>query len=164
MSPDAHPDKLPEADLPSGRAELIPANVDDLPALLAMMQAYYAYDGLEYSPEVEAAVSALLALPDAGRVWLIQSQSQRIGYAVVTFWYSLEFRGKAAFLDEIYLTDAARGLGLGGEVIESIATYCRGLGVHSLRLEVEHENLRAQRAYHKAGFITHPRHLMTKWL
>jgi len=150
--------------LTRARIALVPASSADLPALLAMMQAYYAYDGLEYTPEVEAAIAGLLALADAGRAWLVTQQDRIVGYAVATFWYSLEFRGKAAFLDELYLEEGARGTGLGGEVIEAVADYCRALGARTLRLEVEHENTRAQRAYHKAGFFAHPRHLMTKWL
>ncbi|MEZ0367585.1 MAG: N-acetyltransferase family protein, partial [Candidatus Sericytochromatia bacterium] len=140
------------------------AGKSDLPRVTAMMQAYYALDGLVYTPEVEAAVGELLNRPDDGRVWLVQHQDRTVGYAVVTFWYSLEFRGQAAFLDEIYLEAEARGSGFGGEVIEALAGFCRGLGVRTLRLEVEHENTRAQKAYQKAEFITHPRHLMTKWL
>lgn len=148
----------------ASRICLVPAQPADLPQILTMMQAFYALDGLEYSPDVAAAVTGLLEQPEAGRVWLVQQQTRVIGYAVATFWYSLEFRGKAAFLDEIYLEDTARGQGLGGEAIEAVAAFCQSLGARSLRLEVEHENTRAQRAYHKAGFFTHPRHLMTKWL
>lgn len=150
--------------LTAGRLQLQPASPAELPRVLAMMQAYYAYDDLEYTPAVEAAVTDLLSRPHDGRVWLIMDGPQSVGYAVVTFWYSLEFQGKAAFLDEIYLEESVRGQGLGGDVIEALATLCRSLDIKTLRLEVEHENTRAQRAYEKSGFITHPRHLMTKWL
>lgn len=150
--------------LSAERVALVPAAAGDLPQVIAMMQAYYALDGLIYTPEVEAAVTELISRPDDGRVWLIRQGDKNVGYAVVTFWYSLEFRGPAAFLDEIYLEEQARGSGLGGEVIETLADFCRGRGIRTLRLEVEHENERAQRAYHKAAFEAHPRHLMTKWL
>lgn len=153
--------------LNAGRLDLQPASLAELPQVLKMMQAYYALDGLEYTPAVEAAVAGLLELPDHGQIWLVTDpvqQDQPVGYAVVTFWYSLEFQGKAAFLDEIYLEESARGQGQGGEVIEALSQFCRSLGIQTLRLEVEHENTRAQRAYEKAGFITHPRYLLTKWL
>lgn len=150
--------------LKTARIALVPAGPEDLPRVTGMMQAYYAFDGLAYTPEVAAAVADLIQRPDDGQIWLINHQGQSVGYAVATFWYSLEFRGKAAFLDEIYLEADARQYGLGGEAIEAVAEFCRARGARTLRLEVEHENLHAQRAYHKAGFFTHPRHLMTKWL
>lgn len=146
------------------RAGLVPAQAGDLPALQTMMQAFYALDGLEYTSAVEGALTELLERPEAGQIWLVEQAGQGVGYAVATFWFSLEFRGLTAFLDEIYLIESVRHQGLGGEIIDAIADYCRQRGARSLRLEVEHENTRAQRAYAKAGFFTHARHLMTRWL
>lgn len=157
MSPDLAP-------VTSSEIVFLTASSADLAEVLAMMQAYYTFDGLEYTPEVEAAVASLIAQPEHGKVWLLEYQGHKIGYAVVTYWYSLEFRGKAAFLDEIYLQQDYREQGLGSQVIQSVAEACRSQGIRSLRLEVEHENQRAFHVYQKNGFFAHPRHLMTKWL
>lgn len=150
--------------MPAGRLQLKPALSSDLPLLLGMMQDFYALEGMVYNPDVEAAIETLLSHPHDGRVWLVLDGETAIGYTVITFWFSLEFRGKAAFLDEIYLEPDYRSKGHGPEIIEALAGFCRPLGIRTLRLEVEHENLRAQKAYQRSGFSTHPRHLMTKWL
>jgi len=144
--------------------ELLPAVLADHGQLTTLMQAYYALDGLNYTPAVSDAVSGLLSNPDYGEAYLLRAGTELVGYAILTWWYSLEFQGKAAFLDEIYLCPAARGRGLGSAAIEKLAERCRSKGLRTLRLEVEHDNHPAQQTYIKNDFQHHDRYLMTKWL
>lgn len=144
--------------------EFLAATLADHSLLTALMQEYYALDGLHYTPEVSAAVVTLLEHSDYGEAYLLLEQQEVVGYAVLTWWFSLEFQGKAAFLDEIYLRPQARGRGLGSVVIEQLASHCRRKGIKTVRLEVEHENQQAQKTYLKNGFQHHDRYLMTKWL
>lgn len=144
---------------------LKPAQPDDIPLITTMMAEYYAMDGLDFQAEAATlALQQLLAEPAYGQVYVIEHQEQPAGYLVLTSWYSLEFRGRSAFIDEIYLCEGFRNLGLGSAVIEQLSATCRNQGIKTLRLEVEHENTRAQAVYRKNGFAAHPRDLMTKWL
>jgi diamine N-acetyltransferase len=144
--------------------ELIPAQNHDLSLLADLMQEYYTLDGLNYSRHVTQAVESLIQSPEYGQVWLIRLSEDTIGYCVLTWWFSLEFQGKSAFLDEIYLRPNFRGQGLGSHVIDEVSEFCRQRGICALRLEVEHENQGAFKVYHRQGFKEHPRYLMSKWL
>ena len=132
--------------------------------VITMMQEYYALDGLDYNKAVSQAVLTLLNHPEWGQVNLLQQDQVTIGYAVLTYGFSLEFKGRSALLDEIYLRPDYRGKGLGTQVIESLASYCQQNGFNSLRLEVEHENTVAHNLYLRQDFMDHERYLMTRWL
>jgi diamine N-acetyltransferase len=137
----------------------------DVPALVVMMREFYAHEGLSFDEgAARAALSGLLDDESRGRVWLIALDGVAVGYAVLTFGYSLEFRGRDAFVDELYLRAEARGRGVGRRALQLMEQTCQALGVRALHLEVERANARAQAVYRQAGFLDHDRYLMTKWL
>lgn len=144
---------------------LRPTRTEDEDALIDMMRALYAHDGSALDePRQRQALRGLLAQPDAGRVWLIEADGQAAGYVVLTLGYSLEYRGRDALVDELYLRPAYRDRGLGQRTLALVEAECCALGVHALHLEVERANIAAQAAYHRFGFFTHSRLLMTKWI
>ncbi len=150
-------------DLTTG-LKLTPATVDDAPLLTAMMPGLYAYDG--ETPDVASWSAALVGLmqePSLGQVWVIHLGGQPIGYAALTFGYSLEFHGRDAFIDELYIDQAHRGQGIGGQVIASIEAYARAAGLRSLHLEVDDGNASGQRFYQARGYgFRRHMHLMSK--
>ena len=135
----------------------------DLESLLALMREYYEFDGLAFD-EVRArrALANLLENDTFGHVWLIVDAGVAIGYAAVTLGYSLEYLGRDAFVDEIYLRASHRGRGIGSRMLAVIENACRAAGVQALHLEVRRGNVDAQRAYLKAGFEHRDRYLLTK--
>ena len=140
-------------------------SVDDTEILLSLMREYYAYDHLKFDSRATfKALKNLLANESFGSVWLIEEGDYPVGYFVVTYWYSLEFHGKAAFLDELHIGAGYRGRGIGKRALAFIHEYCASQGVRALRVEVENANIHAFSLYNKSGFREHPRHLMTKWL
>lgn len=141
------------------------AGVEDAPLLVEMMREFYAHEGLRFDEAAaQAALAGLLNDESRGRVWLIALGGATVGYAVLTFGYSLEFKGRDAFVDELYLREAARGRGVGPLALQFLEQACQSLGVRALHLEVERANTHAQAVYRKAGFRDHDRYLMTKWL
>ncbi len=145
--------------------EITPASEADSETLLGFMRELYAFDHMMFDqPHATIALHTLLADSSLGNVWLVRDAGTPIGYCVLTFWYSLEFRGKTAFLDELYVSEAYRGKGIGGTIIDFLVDTCRKRSINALRLEVERKNLRAQEFYKKEGFETHDRYLMTKWI
>jgi len=81
----------------------------------------------------------------------------------MTFDYSLEYRGKGAWLDELFVKPAFRGKGIGSEALEFFENTAREQVVSVIHLEVNHGNP-ALELYRKLGFEDHPRYLMSKWL
>jgi ribosomal protein S18 acetylase RimI-like enzyme len=139
------------------------AVADDLAALAALMRAFYAHEGIPFDePVARAAMEALLRDPALGRAWLVLDGSRVGGYVALTLGWSLEFGGRDAFLDEIFLDEALRGRGVGERAIALVVDACRELGVRALHLEVERANSRAQSLYRKQGFADHDRYLMTR--
>lgn len=137
----------------------------DVPALIAMMAALYAHDRSPFHPaEHEATLRELLAHPAYGRVWVIEDGGKTVGYLVLGLGFSLEFRGRDAFVDELYLLPGARGVGAGRAALEHAAAFCRAEGVKALHLEVERSNLAAQSFYRALGFADHDRYLLTRWV
>ena len=139
----------------------LPADLDRLIDLVAM---FYAEEGYRFDAGTARALEELLADGDLGAVWVFREEAAIVGYLVVTFGFSLEFRGQNAFVDELFVAPPHRGRGLGAAALAVAEEFCRSAGIATLRLEVERENPRAQALYEKKGFRAHPRHILTKWL
>jgi diamine N-acetyltransferase len=146
------------------------ASEADVAQLMGFMQDYYEFDHHPFQATLaQRALEQLLHHPDWGQVWLIEQQTvsqppRSIGYAVLTFGYSLEYLGRDAFVDEIYLQDAYRGQGIGQQAFQFLKTTCQALGIKALHLEVERSNQKAHGFYQKIGFRQKARYLMTKQL
>ena len=137
------------------------AAVDDVPALLALHERFYREEGYPYAhAAMERALRELIANAAYGRAFV--AGDPPVGYLLVTFGFSVEFGGRDAFVDELYVADEARGQGLGSEALQVAEEACREAGIHALHLEVEHENPRARALYERNGYVAHERHLMTK--
>jgi GNAT superfamily N-acetyltransferase len=109
-----------------------------------------------------AALLRLIGDDSLGRVWLIMLGDEPVGYLVLAFGYSLEYRGRDAFIDELFVVAAQRGRGLGTRAVAFAVEQCRTLGVRALHLEVERGNVAGQALYRRAGFAEHDRLLMTR--
>ena len=146
-------------------ASFRPATTADEPALLELMREFYRHEAMAWDePAARAALHGLLADARLGRALLIEVDGALAGYVAVCFGYSLEFLGRDAFVDELYVREAFRNRGLGVRALEIAAELCRESGVRALHLEVEHRNARAQAIYRKAGFADREHYLMTRKL
>ena len=150
----------------SAAAEIREAKGGDLPALLRMMK------GLAEQPpaipfdegEVRAALDKFLGHADLGQAWLLWLGEKSAGYVILTLGYSFEFRGRDAFIDELYIEPEFRRRGLGRRALEFLEEKARASGVNALHLEVDRGNDRAMELYRRSGYENHGRHLLTKWL
>jgi ribosomal protein S18 acetylase RimI-like enzyme len=141
------------------------ADTTDADTLLAMMRGLYEHERIAFDePTARAALTQLLADDSCGVAHLILFGAEVAGYLVITFGFSLEFGGRDAFVDELFVKDEFRGRAAGKAALSFAAEVCRARGVRTLRLEVERANEGAQGLYRKAGFVGHDRYLLTKWL
>ena len=101
---------------------------------------------------------------DFGRAWLILVGSELAGYVILTLGYSFEYRGREAFVDELYVEEKFRGTGVGRRAMEFVEERARELGVNAMHLEVDRGNDAALALYRRIGYLDHDRYLMTKWL
>lgn len=129
------------------------------------MQEFYAVEHLVFEETVaRKALRELLGNRSFGRVFLLRAGTEAAGYLVLTFGFSLEFHGRDALIDELYLREEHRGKGFGLAGLEQVEAVCRSEGIRAVHLQVDHGNTRAQQVYRKAGYQDHARYLLTKWL
>jgi ribosomal protein S18 acetylase RimI-like enzyme len=141
------------------------ASASDLPPILALHRAFYEHEGYRFNEIRSMRALRDLAGNDAlGRILVIESEERIAGYVVITFGYSIEFGGRDAFVDELYVAPHARGRGLGTAALEEAERVSEQAGVLALHLEVEFTNLDAKRLYARRGWQEHTRQLMTKRL
>lgn len=131
-----------------------------------MLQELSEVDGcIVFNPVVTRnALIQLLNHKSLGQIWLIQYNSQTIGYVVLTLGYSLEYGGRETFIDELYIAPAYQKQGIGKQTIKFLEEVCISLNVQTLHLEVERNNTSVQSFYRRVGFEDHERYLMTKYL
>lgn len=152
--------------MPTG-PELLLADASQLAALLPLVRGYHEFEHVTMSDAERAAAVAPLLQPDfgLGRIWLLRSGGEIVGYVALTFGYSIEFRGRDAFIDELFLVEKARGQGIGSTVLEFVKREAAALGIVALHLEVARDNRRARRLYERWGFEPREQfHLMSCYL
>lgn len=142
------------------------AGPDDAGRILPLMAAFHAEEGLDLSDAHRAAaLQPILDGSPLGQAFLIGPRIAPVGYMVLTIGWSIEFGGKDAFIDELFIRPSVRGRGLGTEAMNAAALYLTQNGVKALHLEVDHDNQRAISTYEKTGFERRDRYgLMSRML
>lgn len=142
-------------------ASLIPLTPENVSLVFPLMQAYYAFEHLEFNVEkAQAAWQTLFAGEHLGQGWLIYVDRRPVGYVVLAFGFSLEFGGRDATLDELYLDETVRGQGIGRQVLERVFAAARSLNICALHLEVDRDNSPAQAFYERMGFEKRGRYFL----
>jgi ribosomal protein S18 acetylase RimI-like enzyme len=145
------------------------ASLEDLDALMPLLARLRTDDptlcGAPFdAPAARAAVARLIESEHAGRVWLIRTGDETIGYLVLTFSYSLEFGGRTALIDELWISPDHRGRGIGSQALAFAEREARAADARGLFLEVSPDNAGAERLYARAGFAGREFRLMYKRL
>lgn len=133
-----------------------PIEARDRSEILDMMRAFYASPAVFsngsdeiFSNDIENCIGGSPYVEG----YVIEDSGNIQGYMMIAKSYSTEFGKPCIWLEDIYIKDAYRGLGLGRAFIEFITkkyTDC------IFRLEVEEENERAVGLYKKCGFTVLP--------
>ncbi|WP_437321831.1 GNAT family N-acetyltransferase [Sorangium sp. So ce385] len=144
-------------------AATLRADAAHIPLVLDMMEDFNAGEEIPWDRgAVEASLRRLLADAALGFVVVAVTARGLEGYAVVTFNYDLEFRGRDAFVTELYVRPAARGAGLGRLLLASAEAMAVAEDARALHLLVRPDNTRAIALYRASGFVQTPRVMMTK--
>ena len=133
----------------------------DIDAITVLMQDFYAID--QYPFDLEKARCLFLQFlsdENLGKAWLICDEDEIVGYVILTFIFSFEYGGRMAFLDELYLSEKARGKGIGKKTLQFIQTEALKLKLKIIYLEVEGHNENAQKLYLAHDFVAHHRKIL----
>lgn len=122
--------------------------------VLPMVADFYRTDAVDHEVPVEIMERSFTAAADPNepllRGVLVEREGVVVGYVYLTFCYSAEVGGRCVFIEEIFLKEEFRGMGLGTEIMAWMeAEYPE---VRRFRLEVTQVNQSAIRLYEKSGY------------
>lgn len=137
--------------------EIRPAGVEDVPALVGLMQAFYAESELLLPAAPAArAFADLLSAPHAGAVWLaervVAGGAAAVGHVVLTVAFSMEYGGARGFIDDLYVRPEARGCGTGAALLQAARDGAIARGLRALCVETDPADHPARALYARAGF------------
>lgn len=129
-----------------------PMRPEDKPQLMDMMRTFYASPAvLSNGSEEIFSTDIDHCLDDSPYVegYVIEDANALQGYTMIAKSYSTEFGKACIWVEDLYIRESCRNMGLGTALLEYIFhryTDC------IFRLEVEAENEHAIRVYEKCGF------------
>ena len=106
---------------------------------------------------LQRATAGLIENHSLGRILTARRDGALVGVAVISFLWTLEHGGPAAWLDEVYVEPARRGAGIGRQLVEAAMQVARDSGCIALDLEVDAGHDAAERLYERMGFRRHQR-------
>ena len=134
----------------------------DRDVLVGLMAEFYAESTEPFDAERSAEAFGRILGDDAlGRVWLFEIGEEAAGYVVMTLGFSMEYSGRDAFVDDLFVRAPYRRRGLGSEAMTVVMEECRRRDVLALHLEVDRRNLAAKELYRQYGFRDKERQLLT---
>ena len=147
--------------MPISIARAIPPDLEFLLPMMRHLQADDPWSEPFHESTLRANLAELLQNPVYGVIYLVREEVALIGYLVICFDYSLEYRGKGAWIDELFVEASHRGKGIGTQLLDLAETASREQNAKFLHLEVTHGNP-ALELYRRRGFLDHQRYLMSK--
>ena len=128
----------------------------DLPDLLPLMRGYC--DFYNVSPTDEALLTlsrALLTDPDHEGVQLIARSADpgtpAVGFATIYWSWSTSSAARIGVMNDLFVADHRRGVGLADELIAACTTECVNRGAVELEWCTAPDNYRAQSVYDRIG-------------
>ena len=140
----------PSAPAPVEVREIVAADVPEAVALVGAVLAEYGLrfgDGSATDAELERLPASYAAR--GGRFWVVRdARGALVGTAGV-----MPLSGDEVELRKMYLSPAARGLGLGRLLLERSVAFARSLGARRMVLDTIAEMTAAIALYERAGFV-----------
>src|SRR5262245_9676399 len=128
------------------------ATASDRESLLALLEAQLREHDLP-TGGLAAAIDGALAVPARGAFLVAREGPRIVGVAYLSFNWTLEHGGRAAWLEEIYVLPERRSGGLGRRLLQRVVEHARASGCLAIDLEVEASHSRAARLYEREGFL-----------
>jgi GNAT superfamily N-acetyltransferase len=130
----------------------------DLAPILQLLNTQLREHGIELTDQaLQRATQGLIEGRALGRILTARLDGELVGVAVISFLWTLEHGGAAAWLDEVYVEPARRRDGIGRKLVEAAMQVARDSGCIALDLEVDAGHEAAERLYERMGFRRHRR-------
>ena len=133
----------------------------DIPICISLMQEFYAIDHYPIDAiETTKLLEIFIVNKNLGQAYLVYNKEIIVGYVIMTFVFSFEYKGTLAFIDELYIKETARKQGIGTKTIDFLKQEAKNSNVKIMYLEVENHNQNAQKLYIAHDFEFHDRKIM----
>ena len=135
---------------------------DEAAAIAVLADTFHREDGHSLSRAGAAALIAMLDPGrDLGRVVVLRVGGAVAGYGALCFGYSVEYEGREAFIDDIYVAPDHRGRDHGQRLLVRLQQEARDAGCHAIHMEVMAGNP-AEHWYRAQGWTDRGSLLLTK--
>ncbi len=134
--------------------EFRPLEDGDIPELLRMVLALYREDppGQHMSlRKIRHTITELTTHPDKGAITIMRVSDVIAGYAFVIYYWSNEYGGNIAHIDELYVKPSWRNKGIGSSYLKHIAKTKR-TNLKGIHVETTPANQKASTFYSRHGF------------
>jgi GNAT superfamily N-acetyltransferase len=132
-----------------------PAHSTDALALCILMRKYWEFEGIPNfdSAHITSLLRTALSQGGGAYAWLAEDPNgQPLGYLLAVTQFSFEYGGLAAEIDELYVQQQVRGIGLGVALLNAAEDSLRLIGVCCLQLQLSTRNLEAREFYRRHAF------------
>ena len=136
-----------------GGLTIEPVTVEQLDALLPLIAAYqrfYEVDDVD-DDRNRAFFSRFLAPSEDGMLIAAREGSEPLGYACMYWHFTSLVPAETVLMNDLFVTEDARGRGVGRALIEACAAIGRERGAHHLEWATAPDNRTAQRLYDTTG-------------
>ena len=126
----------------------------DLDDLLPLMRGYCDFYEVDPADEALLAMSrALIADPEREGLQLIarDDEGRAVGFATIFWTWSTLSASRIGVMNDLFVSERARGSGAAANLIEACAERCRRRGIGELDWSTAHDNHRAQKLYDRVG-------------
>ena len=135
--------------------------IQEIEEIVKLMQEFYAIDNYPIDKKQTIALfNEFISNEKLGQCYLIYNDLELVGYFIITFIFSFEYKGTIAFLDELYIKPLSRKTGIGKKTVDFVKQKAEELNVKVIYLEVENHNQNAQNLYIANDFVFHDRKIM----
>jgi ribosomal protein S18 acetylase RimI-like enzyme len=134
--------------------EFRPLEHADMLELQRMVLALYREDppGQRMSlRKIRRTITELTAHPDKGAITIMHVGDATAGYAILIYYWSNEYGGNIAHIDELYVKPSWRNKGIGSSYLKYI-TRTKGTNLKGIHVETTRANQKALAFYSGHGF------------
>ncbi|HED38061.1 MAG TPA: GNAT family N-acetyltransferase [Ignavibacteria bacterium] len=141
------------------------ADYNDIEDLIRLIKEFHHHEKIKFEEKkIVNALQVFFKNAHYGKILMIKNEHELIGYAVVSFVFSIEFGGLNVSLDQFFIKEKFRGKGIGTNTLKFIENECNKEGVQTIHLQVFKFNREAERLYLRHGYQELDRIFMNKEL
>lgn len=131
------------------------ATAADIPALSDLLSVLFSQEA-EFTPNAGAqqrGLAQIISKPEIGVVLVARQNNQIVGMVNLLFTISTALGDRVALLEDMVVSPASRGSGVGTKLLSEAISFARVQGCKRITLLTDQSNESAQRFYARQGFV-----------